>query len=93
MLRRPSEFVGERLEVAGDRPTPQQMADALSRAGAPVRYRRVDLEQVAERSADLAAMYRFLEQTGYDVDLDALRGRFPELAWTSFVDWVGRTSG
>lgn len=65
------------------------MADALSVAGGrPVHYRRIALEQVAARSGDLAAMYRFLEQTGYGVDLGALQRRFPEVAWTTFAAWA-----
>lgn len=93
LLHRREEFLGVRLEVAGDQPTPQQMADAIAFAGdRPVQYRRIDLTEVAARSADLAAMYRFLEQTGYQVDLDALRDRFPELRWTSFAQWAQQHS-
>jgi hypothetical protein len=43
-----------------------------------MRYRRIEIEQVAQRSTDLAAMYRFLERTGYQVDIGALRDRFPK---------------
>jgi hypothetical protein len=53
-----------------------------------VRYRQTGLEEVAERSPDLAAMYRFLEQTGYRVDIGALRERFTEIRWTSFAAWA-----
>jgi uncharacterized protein YbjT (DUF2867 family) len=89
LLDRRDELLGARLEVAGDQPTPAQMADALAAAGGrPVAYRRLDLEQVAARSADIAAMYGFLATTGYDVDLGALRRRFPEVGWTSFADWA-----
>lgn len=95
VLRRRSAFLGERIELAGDRPTPQQMADTLSRAtDRPVRYRQVDIDHVAARSDDLTAMYRFLADTGYDVDLHALHQRVPEVRWTSFADWVRqRTEG
>jgi uncharacterized protein YbjT (DUF2867 family) len=94
LLERRDEFLGARLEVAGDRPTPEQMADALARAGGrPVGYRRLGLEQVAARSDDIAAMYRYLAEIGYDVDLAALRRRFPELGWTSFGDWAQRRVG
>jgi hypothetical protein len=87
------EFLGARIEVAGDQPTPQQMADALSLAGGgPLHYRQIALEQVAERSDDLAAMYRFLEQTGYQVDIDAQHRRFSEVSWTSFAAWAQRVA-
>ncbi len=89
LLGRRQAFLGSRIEVAGDQPTPRQMADALSAAGERlVRYRRTGLEEVAARSTDLAAMYRFLEQTGYRVDISALRDRFPEIRWTSFAAWA-----
>lgn len=89
LLNRKEEFLGQRIEVAGDEPTPQQMVAALSAAGGrPVSCSQIDVEQVAARNADLAAMYRYLEGTGYQVDIPRLRERFPEVAWTSFVDWV-----
>lgn len=46
----------------------------------------VDIEGV--RNEDLAAMYTFLERTGYQVDIPALRSRFPDVAWTSFAAWA-----
>lgn len=86
LLDRRDEFLGHRIEVAGDQPTPRQMADALSAAiGRPVRYQQID---PAARSGDIAAMYRYLEQTGYQVNIDDLRSLFPEVAWTSFADWT-----
>jgi uncharacterized protein YbjT (DUF2867 family) len=86
LLDRRDEFLGHRIEVAGDQPTLRQMADALSAASArPVRYQQID---PAARSGDIAAMYRYLEQTGYQVNIDDLRSRFPEVAWTSFADWT-----
>ena len=89
VLDRRQELLGVRFEVAGDEPTPEQMADALSAAGEqPVRYRKIGLDEVAARSGDLAAMYRFLERIGYQVDIGALRDRFPEVSWTSYATWT-----
>jgi uncharacterized protein YbjT (DUF2867 family) len=86
LLDRQNEFLGQRIEVAGDQPTPLQMAEALAAASdRPVGYQQVDL---AARSGDIAAMYRYLEQTGYQVNIGDLRSRFPEVAWTSFADWT-----
>lgn len=86
LLDRRSELLGQRIEVAGDHPTPQQMADALSAAsGRSVRYRQVDL---AARSDDIGVMYRYLQRTGYQIDIPALRDQFPEVTWTSFGDWT-----
>jgi uncharacterized protein YbjT (DUF2867 family) len=86
LLDRRRDFVGHRIEVAGDEPTPQQMAEALSAAGGrSVRYEPLD---PGGRTGDVAAMYRYLDHTGYQVDIAALRERFPEVAWTSFAHWV-----
>jgi uncharacterized protein YbjT (DUF2867 family) len=89
MLDRREEFLGQRIELAADQPTPRQMADALSVAGGrAVSYRQVDIEEVVARSEDLAAMYRFLADTGYQVDIDNALARFPDVQWTTFAEWV-----
>ena len=64
-----------------------QRHDALSAAGGrPVSYSQTSLDELEMRSTDLAAMYRFLEDIGYQVDISGLRGRFPEVPWTTFAD-------
>jgi uncharacterized protein YbjT (DUF2867 family) len=86
LLARRTDFLGRRIEVAGDDPTPQQMADALSAAaGGRVTFEPIDL---AGRGGDIAAMYRYLEHTGYQVDIARLREQFPEVPWTSFARWA-----
>ena len=86
LLGHREDFLGQWVEVAGDQPTPQQMADALSAAGdRHVDYRQIDLRT---RSGDIAAMYRYLERTGYQVDIASLRSEFSEVRWTSFADWA-----
>jgi uncharacterized protein YbjT (DUF2867 family) len=86
MLARRDDFLGRRIEVAGDDPTPQQMADALSVAGG----RRVTFEPIdlGGRGGDIAAMYRYLEHTGYQVDIARLHEQFPEVPWRGFARWA-----
>jgi uncharacterized protein YbjT (DUF2867 family) len=89
LLMRQPEFMGERLELAGDQPRPAQMASALSAArGRPVSFREIPIDVVAARNPDIAAMYQFLATTGYGVDIDAVRARFPEVSWTTFAQWA-----
>lgn len=83
VLARRDEHLGVRVEVAGDAPTPAEMAAALGVPLVPV-----PLEDVRRRSADLGAMYAFLSGEGYGIDVAALRARYPEVAWRSFADWV-----
>ena len=80
---RRDEHIGERVEVASDGPTPEAMALAIG-----VRHEQVDLATVAERNADLAAMYSFLSQRGYAVDIEALKQRYPEVAFKTFAEWA-----
>ena len=69
------------------------MAEALSAVGErPVAYTRISLDTVAARSRNLAAMYRFLTDTGYQVDIAAVRARFPAVEWTTFAHWVDAVS-
>jgi uncharacterized protein YbjT (DUF2867 family) len=80
---------GDRIELAGDELTPRDMAAALGDAvGLPIQAIETPLPEIAASSADLAAMYRFLAETGYAVDRSALRKKFPEVRWHSFAEWA-----
>jgi uncharacterized protein YbjT (DUF2867 family) len=89
MIDDPERWIGRRVEVAGDAPTPRQMAQAITAAaGGPVEYRHVPLDLVRQANADMGAMFTFLTETGYAVDIPALRADFPDIGWTSFADWA-----
>jgi uncharacterized protein YbjT (DUF2867 family) len=87
VLARRDEHLDRRVEVAGDAPTPDAMAAALG-----VRYEPVPLDALRRRSEDLAAMYAFLADEGYAIDVPRLRAAYPEVAWTTFADWAQRIS-
>ncbi len=90
VLLDPTPYVGQRIELAGDAPTPAQMAEALSAAvGRPVRPEQTPLESI--RNPDMYAMWTFLNGPGYRVDIAALRAAHPDIGWTSFADWAQRT--
>jgi uncharacterized protein YbjT (DUF2867 family) len=84
----PEQFLGVRIDIASDDPTPTQMAASLSRRlGREVRLHTGDPAQLA--SADMRAMFGFLATTGYSADLSTLRARYPDVGWQSFDSWVG----
>ncbi|MEU3856391.1 NmrA/HSCARG family protein [Streptomyces sp. NPDC028722] len=90
VLLRPAAYVGQRIELAGDSPTPAQMAAALGTAlGREVRHEQVPLTAIGD--PDMRAMWTFLNGSGYRVDIPALRGAHPEIRWTGFADWARRT--
>ncbi|MFB7778366.1 NmrA/HSCARG family protein [Streptomyces bauhiniae] len=85
----PGTWVGRRIEVAGDDPTPEQMARIVGdAANGPVAFRRIPLERVWQANPDMAAMFTYLTASGYHVDLAALRADFPGIQWQSFADWA-----
>ncbi len=75
------EHLGVRVEVAGDAPTPAQMAQALG-----ARYAEIPLDVI--ENVDMHAMYAFLSAVGYSVDPLAVRERYPQVGWVSFADWA-----
>ena len=83
VLTRRDEHLHQRIEVAGDAPTPGEMAALL---GVP--FEQLDLREVRSRNPDLGAMYEFLSDQGYGIDVDAVRARFPEVSWTTFGQWA-----
>ena len=86
-VERPGEFAGERITIASDEMTGHQAANDLSR----VIGRRLEAEQLdpAELGPGLQMLFAWLEGTGHNVDIPALHGRFPEVSWHSYVDWLG----
>ncbi|MFJ4620668.1 NmrA/HSCARG family protein [Streptomyces sp. NPDC088812] len=90
VLVTPAPYVGRRIELASDAPTPTQMAASFSAAlGREVRHEQVPLAAVG--NPDMHAMWTFLNGPGYRVDLPALHHAHPEVHWTRFADWAHRT--
>ncbi|MFF9331113.1 NmrA/HSCARG family protein [Streptomyces albogriseolus] len=87
VLLEPTSYVGQRIELAGDAPTPLEMADALGAAlGREVRHERVPLDAVT--NPDMHAMWAFLNGPGYRVDIPGLHGAHPDVQWTRYSDWA-----
>ncbi|MGW0998817.1 NmrA/HSCARG family protein [Streptomyces sp. NPDC002520] len=90
VLLDPRPYVGQRIELAGDAPTPTEMAAALGAGlGRTVRYEYVPLSVI--RNPDMHAMWSFLNGPGYRVDIPALRAAHPQVPWTRFADWARDT--
>lgn len=89
VLNAPEGWRGARIEVAGDDPTPAEMARTIGRrTGSEVILRQVPLEEVRRANADMGAMFTFLTDVGYSVDIPGLHDAFPGVPWESFADWA-----
>ncbi|HJU05233.1 MAG TPA: NmrA family NAD(P)-binding protein, partial [Nitrospiraceae bacterium] len=75
---RPEEFIGRTIELAGDELTMPEVAEDLSRTmGRPVAFRQLgDDEAEKAYGPDMARMYRWMNDTGFAVDIAALRERY-----------------
>jgi len=92
VLRVPSEFLGARIELASDAPTPAQMTEALSDAlRRQVHYRETPMSLVRSGSPDMAAMWDYLRGRGYGADITGLRAKYPSVGGTSFTQWARAT--
>ena len=84
-------FLGARIEVASHSIAAQRMVQVLSQAtGRDVTYREVPLDDArAQMGDDVADMFAWFEETGFDVDIERLRSAYPEVQWQTFEDWAG----
>jgi hypothetical protein len=90
-LGAPAEFLVRTVAIAGDAPTPPQVAEIFGRAcGRPARFRQTPVEQVRRFDAELARMFAFFSEHPSPVpDLPALRAMHPGL--TGLESWLGAT--
>jgi uncharacterized protein YbjT (DUF2867 family) len=92
VMKHRSRYVGQAIELAGDVLTPQQMAEAFSKAqNRPVVYREIPpwffLLLFRKSLFDLIQWYR---QRGYEADVPSLRQELPGLL-TSFAEFLEET--
>lgn len=89
VLERPSEFDGVRIDIASDTLTGPEVARALSRAsGSQISFAEAPLAAVRARSADLARMWAWFDEVGYDVDLQDLARTYPDVGWHDLARWA-----
>jgi uncharacterized protein YbjT (DUF2867 family) len=88
-FERPGVFQGKRIELAADDLTGPGMAAVLSQVTrSTIGYAETPLAAVRERSADLARMFEWLAERGYDTDIERLRAMHPEVGWHDFRSWA-----
>jgi uncharacterized protein YbjT (DUF2867 family) len=90
-LEHPNQFVGQRIEVASDQPTAQEMAEVLTAVtGRPF---AVDQATPDDASPGLAPLFhRLAQDTTPTIDIDQLRRDHPHVGWHTFVQWAEQHS-
>jgi uncharacterized protein YbjT (DUF2867 family) len=86
-VERFAQLAGQRIELASDELTGEQAAERLSRAtGRPFTFERV------QAPPPLRALFAWLDEMGFAIDLPALHARYPEVGWRSFETWARSSS-
>ncbi|GII81171.1 NmrA family transcriptional regulator [Sphaerisporangium rufum] len=84
---RRGEYLGRAIEIAGDQLTgPRIAAEFAAAAGRPVRFEQQPRAELAAWSGEVATMFDWFDQAGYQADIPALRRHHPGLH--TLADWL-----
>ena len=77
----PDQWLGVSLDIAGDTSTQQEIAGTFSRiTGKAITYVQIPWDEYeAQQGEEMTIMEKWFENTGYSVDVDALRNKHPWL--------------
>lgn len=89
---RPNDFIGKKIDLAGDALTFPEVAARIGRAmNSPLRYEAIpDDKAEAAVGHDFAEMYRWFNREGYRVDIEALKKTYG-IPLTSFDRYLSRS--
>ena len=89
LVERREQVFGKRFDFAGDEHSGEAQAKILSQAiGRPIAYQEIPIAVARQQSEDVALMFEWFDNVGYDADIAALRRDFPDVRWHSFADWA-----
>ena len=99
-FERPGKWQDRTFELAGDELSMAELAHAFTRiCGHEVRYEQVPWDEFeAKIGKEMTLMYRWFQETGYRVDISAVRQEYPRLKtfdqWASaYWNAAARTAG
>jgi len=86
----PDDYIGREHEIAGDELTMPQVAVLLGHAiGRPVEFEEISIDDLWAEDANIAEMFQWFNEHGYQADIDSLRAIYPQL--TDFTTWLKKT--
>jgi uncharacterized protein YbjT (DUF2867 family) len=89
-FRRPRNFIGLELEIAGSELTNPEAADVFARVlGRPVKFQRLPMPMVRlVLGREYYQMFRWFNAEGFRADITDLRCRYPEVHLHSLEQWL-----
>ena len=87
-FERPGKWQGRTCELAGDEMSMTELTQAFTLVtGREVRYVQTPWDEFGQRAGkETSTMYRWFQETGYHVDIGAVRQEYPGL--TTFAKWL-----
>ncbi|RAY12941.1 NmrA/HSCARG family protein [Actinomadura craniellae] len=77
---KPADFIGKKIEIAGDELTARQIAEVFTKVDSiPTRFERQPIEELRVEAEEVANMFDWFNEKGYQADIAMLRERYPEL--------------
>jgi uncharacterized protein YbjT (DUF2867 family) len=89
ILEHRERFLKQTIDIASDSITGNEVANILSEInGHKIDYIRLNYDQISSRSDYVIKMYKWLNEIGFDVDIQSLHKRYPEISWLRFNEWA-----
>lgn len=89
LISRCEPVFGQRYDFAGDELTGAAMSQAISsKLNSNVKYEALPLKVLRKQSDDMARMYEWFAETGYNVDIPALQTEFKDVPWQNYEKWL-----
>jgi uncharacterized protein YbjT (DUF2867 family) len=89
-FKRPKDFIGLELEIAGSELTNLEAAQVFTRVlGKPVKFQKLPMPIVRLfLGKELYEMFRWFNEAGFKADIAELRRRYPEIHLHSLEEWL-----
>ena len=89
-FKRPKEFIGLELEIAGSELTNPEAAQVFSRVlGKPVKFRKLPMPMVRlVLGKEFYQMFHWFNEAGFKADIASLRRRYPEVHLQTLEEWL-----
>lgn len=89
ILERREEFLNKAIDIASDDLSGKEYTEILSRITEhEIKYYELKYEDLAKFGEDYILMYKWFNDVGYNIDIDNLHKKYPEIGWHRFEDWV-----
>ncbi len=83
----PQKFIGREIDIAGDELDMSQVAQMLGKIiDREVKYVEMPIEEIRKFSKDMATMYQWFNDVGYQIDISQLHEILPDLM--DFETWL-----